>query len=236
MNKKLLVILRAYGGELTWEEFKSFRPRFFNKFKCFNSLFKEFGNKDNVEFICIWDGTPQNALHHYIQKSGVKIIYNENPGNINSLLKCYEIAKESVADYIYFIEDDYIHLPGSYDTLMDLFNYSPIVSLYDHTDRYLNPSTDITWGQEYFFKGKYGGIRSAESTTCSFGIVKDCFLRHYEDFVYFAKSGIGSPRDRECFRHMITKYGYRLVTPFLKDSKAAHMVKGCFHEEMDWDI
>ena len=228
----LISIYRAYGGELEQKDFKPFRPSFFNKFKAWSSFYREF--KDN-KIIVVWDGDTNNELYSYISKFPVEIVLNEVPGNIPSLLKCYDIAEKENFEFIYCVEDDYIHLEGGNQILLDMFRFSPLVSLCDYQDRYRYPNDDVTFGQDYIIQGNFPNTyRTAESTTMTFGIKRDFLIREREIINFYVKKGDGAPADRELFRHYITK-GIRLVTPIGKDSKAAHLVLGTMNKMVDWE-
>ncbi len=228
---KLTIIWRGCPQEL--DKPKPFRPKWFNKHACINSLIKEFNDKPNCEIICLWDGDTENDL--FKKTCYHTLFYNDNPGNINSLIKCYEIAKSCDSDYIFFVEDDYLFLPDSWEILIDMMQYSPIASLYDHQDRY-NPliaPTDLTYQREFIIDGLIP-YRTAESTTQTFAVHKKFFLDYYDKFIEYAKAGNGAPLDRELFRFFV-RQNYRLITPILKDSLSAHLVNGCFTNKIDWE-
>jgi hypothetical protein len=230
---KLTLIYRAYPGESFKTDIKDFRPGWFSKEACQNSIFKNFSGFPNCKIFGVWDGDPNNFLYDGMYENCDKLFPNKNNGNINSLLRCYEIAKECDSDFIFFVEDDFLFLPGSWEVLIDMLQYSPIVSLYDHFDRYRFAQTDITYGHEFIIDGMIP-YRSAESTTQTFAVRKDFFIKYYDKFIEYALAGVESPLDRELFRFFVRE-GYRLITPILKDSKAAHLVNGCFTDKIDWE-
>ncbi len=230
----LLCIYRAYGGELDKENFKPFRPEYFDKFRCWDKFYEAFS--ECADIIVVWDGKPKdgfvNGLHDWIKNhKGVTFIYNEIPGNNSSLLTCFEIARGAKQDYIYFCEDDYLHLPTAAAVLLDAFRISPMVTLYDHRDRYLN-SGDWSFGKEYVFAGIYCHIRSVESTCCTFGIEKEFFVKNYEDFIRYSPISESAPRDREMWRYMLTTKDFRLISPM--PGVATHCVKGLESPYVDW--
>lgn len=229
---KLTIIWRGCPSELA--EIKQFRPGWFSKISCLRSVIKEFGDKPNCEIIGVWDGPTTNELHD-LAAANFSLFYNTNLGNINSLIYCYELAKNIQSDLIYFIEDDYLFLPGSWEITLDMLQYSPIATLYDHQDRYDSyiSKTDISYQHEFIIDGLIP-YRTAESTTCSVSTRKDFFIIYYHKFIEFAAKGVGSPDDRGLFRDFI-RNGYRLITPILKDSKSAHLVNGCFTNKVDWE-
>ena len=83
------------------------------------------------------------------------------------------------SDYIYFIEDDYLHLPNSSQVIiegLERFGDQANLTLYDHPDHY-NKQEELI--------NKYGLIcltnsthwRSIESTTFTFAFKKQNFLK-----------------------------------------------------------
>ncbi|WP_281776901.1 hypothetical protein [Polynucleobacter sp. KF022] len=90
--------------------------------------------------------------------------------NEGSLLATYEAAKEITGD-IYFVEDDYLHLPASIKLIALALPSLGLVTGYDHEDRYVRDD-DLSFGKEMiiFDKASNRHWRTAESTTCTFAI------------------------------------------------------------------
>lgn len=205
--KDLIAIYRACGGETNQN--KPFRPVYFNKFKAWKSFFDAgFGINSNI--IVVWDG-PETKLSDYIKTFPILDFVNlDYQNNQRSLLECYEIYKKLDSKYIYFCEDDFLHLPNSFDVLMDGLKRFQFVSLYDHPDRSFQ--RDITHKNEEIFYGSYCHWRSAISTTCTFATNKDVFNKTIDDFELYCQSGYEAPEDHKCWVNLFYK-GYRLFTP-----------------------
>ncbi|HEX9944575.1 MAG TPA: hypothetical protein VGG03_21400, partial [Thermoanaerobaculia bacterium] len=63
------------------------------------------------------------------------------------------LRKFSDDDVVYFVEDDYLHLPGSQQLLLEAIGVADYASLYDHNDKYINaneggPNPFIEYGGE----------------------------------------------------------------------------------------
>ncbi len=232
MNKLLTCIYRACPLELEIKDFRVLRKPYFDKHKCFKSFWNSFNN-EYCNIIVVWDGEKNNSLFQYISSFPVEIIETQEHGNTPSLLKCYQLVTQINTPFGYLIEDDYAHLPNSFHVLIDMFFYSDFISLYDHPDRY-GPmgKQDITFGKEHIFIGKYCHLRTAESTTMSFGFRKETLNKYYETLIKAANRGIGAADDRGWWREMIG-YGYRLVTPI--PGVNSHLVKDCESPFINWE-
>jgi hypothetical protein len=69
-------------------------------------------------------------------------VYRTHYGNAKSLIHLLDFAIENFedSDSIYFLEDDYIHLPQALDIIDEGLNISHYSSGYDHPDKYINYS------------------------------------------------------------------------------------------------
>lgn len=118
---------------------------------------------------------------------------------------------------VYFVEDDYLHLPNSRNILLEGLDRSHYVSLYDHADKYIpankggNPfieddASEVT----KVFITKSSHWKLTNSTTMTFA-VKVKTLR--EDAELWREYTRGTyPRDFECFLKLREK-GRTLATP-----------------------
>ena len=90
--------------------------------------------------------------------------------NEGSLLATYAAAK-SISGDIYYVEDDYLHLPQSIKLIALALPSLGLVTGYDHEDRYVRDD-DLSFGKEKicFELASQHHWRTAESTTCTFAI------------------------------------------------------------------
>lgn len=192
MSKKLTILFRVCNKELKKEEFNVSRPYWFDKRRCLFSFFQNFSNRENVNIIVIFDGKPDEELSQYIIKNFRidRIHHLYNVGNKESLIYCYNLAKELEFDYVFFAEDDYLYLQNSYNIMiegLESVGDQAFITLYGHLNRYLPPDKtgDVTFGKEYILLSKSSFWRSEDSTTGSvamtknmFNIVKDDLIKH----------------------------------------------------------
>ena len=146
-----------------------------SKEACLLNFIKEFGRNnlfvfaDNCseELIMMLE---QNQLTYTRTKLG-------NAGSCKFVFD-YVIREFDENDYVNFIEDDYLHLPGSKAALISALDVSDYVSLYEHPDMYgdfdsgtsANPYTSAGSQRcEVFLSGNYH-FRSTVSTTMSFAL------------------------------------------------------------------
>jgi len=108
-----------------------------DKFKSLDNFNKQF---DPLNTIMIIDNGNEE-LHDYISKTKYKDVISTSLGNAQSFLFAINYAISSLneeTDYVYFIEDDYLHLPNSCKILKEGLQRSHYVTLYDHPDKYIN--------------------------------------------------------------------------------------------------
>ena len=115
------------------------RPEYFHKRRCFENFVAEFGN----EMVAVVDGDVPRWL--LTKKLIVLDSHGEKTeeGKASTFIECYKRAIELPDDdWTYFVEDDYLHLPGSRGKLIDCIEElcPDMITLYDHPDRY---RTDI---------------------------------------------------------------------------------------------
>ena len=120
-------------------------------------------------------------------------------------------------EYVYFVEDDYLHLPNSRAVLLEGLERSHYVSLYDHKDKYIpahsggNPYIDDDAAEvTKVFLTKSSHWKLTNSTTMTFA-TKVSVLK--EDAPIWKKYTSGTyPHDFHCFLEL-RENGRTLATP-----------------------
>jgi len=167
----MIILYRASNYELERGAFKSNRPFWFSKQKCFKSIMDAFHASyildGQHEMHVVLDG-PRGELSEYIESfKHVNIRQINANGNAACLSHVYDIYLNEFSNRdVYFVEDDYLHLPNSIDLISEGVNSFDLVTGYDHTDRYTR-TDDNTYRQESIVLGKTCHWRTAESTTCT---------------------------------------------------------------------
>jgi hypothetical protein len=116
------------------------KPDYINNENCLK-------NFCNVFFNNIWDihviadnisEQTQNMICKYIDKSQITYVsIGHGAGTFNLALD--EALKGNDDEIVYFVENDYLHKPGSEKILNEGFSLGyDYVSLYDHPDKYIN--------------------------------------------------------------------------------------------------
>ena len=230
MNNKLLIIYRACGKEMDSNSFNQSRPDWFSKKKCWESFYMQFGWEENTDIIVVFDGSPDEEFAKYLNSFDINgIKYLNNIGNKESLIYCYELAKKSEFDYVFFAEDDYLYLPNSYNILIEGLNsIDGFITLYGHLNRYLDPKQtgDITFGQDYVLLSQSSFWRSEDSTTGSVAMSKEFFNLVIEDLIKFNISDCGF------YREQLLKNNRRVFSPL--PPKSTHVNKFFSSPLINW--
>jgi glycosyltransferase involved in cell wall biosynthesis len=165
-----------------------------NKYDSLKNLQKTF--KD-WEWICVADNCDDQLLNNLKSQFSFDQLIETQLGNPGSFWKLYEIALSFIKDedVVYFVEDDYLHLPEAPAAIIDGLQYFDYVTLYDHPDKYknhngpLNPyvklnayseSTEVVKSPNYIW-------RTTNSTTMTFA-VKGKILKADQDIWLITKS------------------------------------------------
>lgn len=152
-----------------------------NNKNCLENFLKEFPAKcieiiaDNVE----------NETMNWLESLNLKRIHHTSLGNSGSFWFTYKLAlllpKE---DYVYFVENDYIHKPNSMMVLLEGLKIADYVTLYDHPDKYMdgiNPRVKNGGEKSKVFLTNSSHWKITNSTTMTFAskvalLQKDQFL------------------------------------------------------------
>jgi len=199
------IIYRLCEVEMT-PPFRSKRLPWFSKLNCLQSFLRSLEHsKEYVSSVTFVHDGPEGLLIQAIPEQ-FPIVRINACSNEGSLLATYDLAK-SISGDIYYVEDDYLHLPQSIKLIALALPTLGLVTGYDHEDRYVRDD-DLSYGKEKicFDIPSQHHWRTAESTTCTFAISESMRPR-VQPFADKFKL-----IDRTLFRKLYKK-GIRLWTP-----------------------
>jgi hypothetical protein len=135
---KIHIFYRHYSGADTSSK-HLYRPEGFSYEKSFKSLWDTIKGYPNVRLTVMMDGSKQST---FLEKYDVDVYEFEGGSDNASFFETVRYAKSKNIgdnDLVYFLENDYLHVNGWVDKVIDLFStFSGLsyVSLYDHNDKY----------------------------------------------------------------------------------------------------
>jgi hypothetical protein len=112
------------------------KPYYINNENCLENASQVF---DKADWLVIADNCSQSTLDiiSKYQSNIIKVSVGHGAGTFNLALD--EALKYDDEEIIYFVENDYLHKPGSQDILLEGFNTGAnYVALYDHPDKYID--------------------------------------------------------------------------------------------------
>jgi len=155
------VLYRLLAGENKRE-----RPEWYSKHNCFSSLLANIGQ--GIDLRIFLNGGECDWLPDFVHTTRVNIpVISES-----FLLVYHEALLFPRWDWVYFCEDDYLHVPGALFKLQNCIeDVKPdLVSLYDHPDRYRDlPEHNYTQGKNDIFISRNHHWRTIPSTCMTFG-------------------------------------------------------------------
>lgn len=171
-----------------------------------------------------------NSFHHYPmdvfdEETGhettlipdINVVRTNSNGNGFAANIALDMAMKVETDYVYFVEDDYLHLSDSYEVLMQGLEISDYVSLYDHPDKYLpgsqggNPFIDEDGGEvTKVFLTEDTHWKLTNSTTMTFATSVDVLKKDRKVWKQFTNHK--HPNDFQCFLRL-REMGRSLITP-----------------------
>jgi hypothetical protein len=203
---KIDLIYRCCENE-TSPPFKHIRPIWFNKIRCLSTFLNAIENaKEYINNVIFLHDGERGRLAENIP-STFKVEFINSKNNEKSLLTTFDIADSLSGDLVYFIEDDYLHLPHAISTIYHGAKYFKLVNGYDHLDRYIR-SDDLTKDKESitFLNSTNCHWRTSESTCCTWAATRDMWNTIKESARHFKLE------DRKFFRNLY-KNNIRLWTP-----------------------
>ena len=222
--KKIHIFYRHYNVEGT--DFRN-RPHWFDFEKCFINLLNTIKDK-NVDLHLIMDGSiDNNFIKKYKDKYTLHSI--KAGSDYGSYLETYKYIKTlnlGDNDLLYFLENDYLHVEGWVEKIIDLFStYDDLnyVSLYDHGDKYWHPNYDDLVSKVFVSNTHHW--RTMISTCGSYVISKKIFEED-EDV------NTGGPGDHDKFLHLSKIRNRFILTPV--PGLSTHCMEFLLSPTIDW--
>jgi hypothetical protein len=116
------------------------KPDYISKEICIDNFIKNFGSKN---IVIIADSLGEHS-EKILKKYAENDIFYENvqygSGSSTFLHALNKALYHDDEDVIYFVEDDFLHLPGARKLIVEVFNETnaDYVTLYDHPDKYID--------------------------------------------------------------------------------------------------
>lgn len=198
-----------------------------NNEKCLINFKKCILNQNNLTINI--DNSSNSFVDHI--KTIHPIVKISRLGNGFSFLKTLEdaIAENNDDDIIYFVENDYLHLPNIDDYLYDGFSTgSNLVTLYDHLDKY----TSYHSLTSKIFLGKLCHWRTTPSTCMTFAANVKTLKKHKSVFYKHASYPL-QPHDHNMFINL-WEVGEILVSPI--PGRCTHGERAHLSPLIDWNI
>lgn len=116
------------------------KPDYINNENCLKNAIKVFKDADWLVMADNISKETDIMIQKYTPKNDIKYV-SQGSGAQTFNLALDEALKYEDEEIIYFIENDYLHKPNSKNIIEEGFNLgASFVSLYDHPDKYLDPS------------------------------------------------------------------------------------------------
>jgi hypothetical protein len=190
------------------------RPAGFDKYACFSMVARLFADIPLYVFI---DHSSQEAADRLQAIRPDATLFQVRLGNSKNLLASLDLAT-TLPDHtiVYFVEDDYIHLPGSDRLILEAFNSSlsfDYLTLYDHPDKYVDGYNPLVEGggelSRVYFTGS-AHWKETNSTTMTFAATVKTIKADKGVFERFCKGGI--PNDFRMYRFLKKVRHRRLIS------------------------
>jgi hypothetical protein len=142
------------------------KPSYINNKNCLHNFCQHFDPSDiNIIADNVSDNT-YKMINEYVKKDQIeKVAVGHGAGTFNLALDRALLLDDE--EYIYFVENDYLHRTRSSNILLEGFTIGfPYITLYDHPDKYIDPSN----GGNPFCSGGAENTRVYLSQSCHWKI------------------------------------------------------------------
>lgn len=200
------------------------KPKFPNATKqhCLSNAIKEFGLDNMHMFVDMTNLNTETSDFVKQQGSFKNLEYYVGGSSAGSWRHVFDYALQTFTDptdVVYFLEDDYLHLPNSANIMKEGIDRADYVSLYDHNDTYIpasaggNVFVDDSGASRFptlIFRTESSHWRTVSSTTMTFATT---ISQLHKDKLIWEKHTLGShPNDFQCFMEL-NRLGRSLITP-----------------------
>lgn len=252
--KKINIYLRACNS--AQNKPNNGRPSWYSQDKCFYNLLKTI-NFNLARLVVVHDGDTANTLTEVLQddypyeiknidtKSYTGYSYEPNCGSSKSLCLTSEVIKNDNIpenELIYILEQDYLHLPGWCEEVLDLYNNlhkyahrdsnTLFTNLYHHPDKMIfnNPNVNNEFSmyknlESKIIATKYRYWRFLPSLTSSWLMTKYLFDANYDLFNHGFSDNTAS--------NEFIKRGYQQITPV--ETLSTHVQIPWLSFYVDWE-
>lgn len=201
---------------------------------CLENFLSQFPKEDVIVFA----DNVKDETFEWLQSYGFELRRTNGGSSAAGFRIVFEEALKLADDEIvYFVEDDYLHLPKSKEVLLEGLDRTDYVTLYDHVDKYIpardggNPYIDENGGETtVVFLTKNSHWKLTNSTTMTFA-AKVGTLR--KDESVWRKYTVGThPYDFQCFLEL-RENGRTLASPI--PGLSTHCEPRWAAPLIDWD-
>lgn len=214
------------------------KPDYITKEHCLANAVKEFP-LDKVEWHILADNISDKTYQMILKYVPAEVVKSVSVGHgAGTFRMVYEEAMLQDDDaLVYFLEDDYLHIPGSLDILREAAecNYTDYLTLYDHPDKYSNEKNPYVTHEGESSRVYWCGHRhwkETNSTTMTFAAFADVLKKDKKTFRNWTKDR--HPWDFVLFTDLRKMSGRRLSCPI--PSCSTHGEQSSLANGVDWGI
>lgn len=205
------------------------RPSWFNYEYCFKNLLQSIEGRDDIILTLAIDGDISNDFTEKYKQhfSLFQTNYQSSIHSYRALLQYISNQSIESVDLIYFLENDYLHVPDWIDKVIELYNtYNGLdyVSLYDHNDKYFLPMYENLVSK--IFTTTTHHWRTTPSTCGSFIITKQLFDEDYDIW----STAVG---DHETFLYLNKERNRFTYTPI--PGLSTHCMNNLLSPTINWE-
>ena len=184
------------------------------KKNCLDNFLKHFPKEE----ITIYADNVKNETFEWLQTYNCQLIRSNGGSSAGGFRVVFNDALLLPStEIIYFVEDDYFHLEGSRQALIEALHHVHYVTLYDHIDKYIpasmggNPFIDEDGAEETkVFLTKSRHWKLTNSTTMTFATTVDTLKADADVWKKYTTDSY--PHDFKCFIEL-REAGRTLASP-----------------------
>lgn len=202
-DSEVVILLRV--AEKKQKTTNKIKPDWVNNIACLKNLLLNKKKSKVVIFGDNLDESKEATLGLVNLQKDVTYKDTSSHGNSKTFLEVLDYATSLPSDTIvYFLEDDYLHVPGFTDVLIDGLKRAEYVTLYDHPDKYP--------GSALLFLGEKCHFRHTGSTTMTFATKVKTLAFDAPVFKAYCEKVDIAP-DYYIWQHLVVQLKRRLISP-----------------------